>query len=120
MRVSKITFQPLQNNKYFFQLTLFCKISVGIRDRAGLIFLIMLNSGFLYLFPVLNVYFFCFFEQLIEFLLTKKITNMVSIEKAFAGQMPLLYRDVKNRLYSTLLYYLAKQIFEVIYYQLLF
>nr|UOU03356.1 ATP-binding cassette subfamily G-like 6-1 [Brachionus rubens] len=57
----------------------------GVSNTTGLLFVLMMNVGFMFIFPVLNV---------------------------FIGEMPVFYRDHKDRLYSTLVYYLSKQIAE--------
>lgn len=55
-------------------------------DRNGLLFILMMNIGFAYLFPILNV---------------------------FCGEMPIFYREHKNNMYSTFSYYISKQIAEL-------
>jgi hypothetical protein len=61
---------------------------IGSDDRNGLLFIFMMNIGFIFLFPILNV---------------------------FAGEMPIYYRENKSKLYSTSIYYITKQIAEVIF-----
>ncbi|CAF0727414.1 unnamed protein product [Brachionus calyciflorus] len=57
----------------------------GVLNTIGVIFITMMNVGFIFLFPILNT---------------------------FIGEMPVFYRDHKDKLYSTFVYYISKQIAE--------
>lgn len=54
---------------------------VGAGDRNGVLFILILNGAFLFLFPILDI---------------------------FCGEMPIFYREHNNRMYSVWVYYTAK------------
>lgn len=54
---------------------------VGAGDRNGMLFILILNGAFLFLFPILNI---------------------------FCTEMPIFYREHNNRMYSTFVYYSSK------------
>ena len=58
---------------------------IGVGDRNGLLFLLVLNGSFLFLFPILNI---------------------------FCGELPIFYREHNNKLYSTFIYYTSKQLVD--------
>jgi ATP-binding cassette, subfamily G (WHITE), eye pigment precursor transporter len=58
----------------------------GAMDRNGCLFILLMNTGFAYLFPILNT---------------------------FCGEMPIYYREYKNNMYSSFAYYISKQLAEV-------
>nr|QNH67908.1 ATP-binding cassette transporter subfamily G-like protein 9 [Brachionus rotundiformis] len=57
----------------------------GVLNTTGLLFVTMMNVGFIFLFPILNV---------------------------FIGEISVFYRDYRDRLYSPFIYYISKQIAE--------
>nr|QNH67975.1 ATP-binding cassette transporter subfamily G-like protein 9 [Brachionus plicatilis] len=84
---SKILFIQVLFISIFFGL-IYLKIELdekGVQNTTGLLFVTMMNVGFIFYFPILNV---------------------------FIGEMPVFNRDYRDRLYSPLIYYVSKQIAE--------
>nr|UOU03357.1 ATP-binding cassette subfamily G-like 6-2 [Brachionus rubens] len=81
-----LTIQVLFIGVFFGLIYLDLKLDEkGVRNTTGALFILMMNVGFIFLFPILNV---------------------------FVSEMPVFYRDHKDRLYSTFVYYVSKQIAE--------